>query len=60
MSILALIGSNNQTVTNLSHIFDKVEVSEIRRKSLKMSLGTNFLGTAITSALFHMEVTTDS
>ena len=60
MSIFALVDSNNQSVTNLSQIFDRVEVSEIGRKSLEMSLGTDFLGTEIMSAFFHMEGTTDS
>ena len=60
MTIFALIDSNNQFVTNLSQIFDKVEVSEIGRKSLEMSLGTDFWGTGITSAFFQMEGTTDS
>ena len=60
MSIFALIDLNNQSVTILSQIFDRVEVSEIGRKSLKMPLGTDFLGTGITSVFFHMEGTTDS
>ena len=60
MSIFALVDSNNQSVTNLSQIFDRVEVSEIGRKSLEMSLDTDFLGTGIKSAFFHMEGTTDS
>ena len=42
MSIFALVDSNNQSVTNLSQIFDRVEVSEIGRKSLEMSLDTDF------------------
>ena len=60
MSIFALIGSNNQSATNPSQIFVRVEVSEIGRKSLEMWLGTDFLGTGITSAFFHVEGTTDS
>ena len=59
MLIVALIDSNNQSVTNLSLIFDRVEVGEIGSKSLEMSLGTDFLGTGITSAFFHMEGTID-
>ena len=42
MSNFALIDSNNQSVTNLAQSFDKVEVSEIGRKSLETSLGTDF------------------
>ena len=60
MLVFALIDSNKQFVTNLSQIFDKVKVSEIGRKSLEMSLDTDFLGTGITFAFFHMEGRNDS
>ena len=53
LSIFSPIDCISQSATKRSHVFDKVAVSEIGRKSLFMSLGALFLGTWITSAFFH-------
>ena len=50
LSIFSPIDCISQSATKRSHVFDKVAVSEIGRKSLFMSLGALFLGTGITSA----------